>query len=257
MSGCSDYVCRTNGPVAISYLADLLDVPLKDYAFGTSGGGGTGGATINNTYSEAGAKLLSGSPVPSVHDQIFLNYTANGSPENINNAMQFIWTGQNDLMLHADWFFDWDPKNTDYAGNMSDRIRYNAEHLIDMGAPYVFIANIYPKHRAPVGYEFLCGGQDCTPILSTLGTIISNANTAIEGALNSSRHADKFIYYDMFGYMNYLMDNKDQYGFTGDLTELCDGGPGNPKTVWDQCAAGGNWEGAKVRTTLAQTDVLS
>lgn len=39
----------TDGPVAVSYLADLLDVPLTDYAFGGCCGGASFGATIDNT----------------------------------------------------------------------------------------------------------------------------------------------------------------------------------------------------------------
>ena len=40
----------TNGPVAVQYLAGLLNVPLVDYAFGGCCGGGSFGATISNAY---------------------------------------------------------------------------------------------------------------------------------------------------------------------------------------------------------------
>jgi phospholipase/lecithinase/hemolysin len=233
----------TDGPVAVSYLADLLDVPLNDYAFGSSNGGSTIGATIDNAYTLSGSKLLSGEAIPSVYDQIHNNYTLNGSPKNIGNALQFMWVGQADLLAQVDWFFDWDPKNTWFANNISERIVSDAEYLVESGAPYVFVANIYPKHRAPVAWTYLCGDSDCTTVLDTLGKIIVQANTAIESALKSSKHADKFIHYDVFGFMNNLMDNKDDYGLSAPLTGYCDGDPA--KASWDTCTAGSYyWEGA-------------
>lgn len=48
--------------------------------------------------------------------------------------------------------------------------------LGDLGAPYVFVANIYPKHIAPVTAKYLCGSNaDC---VSTWGQILQNANHA-------------------------------------------------------------------------------
>ncbi|KAK5119046.1 hypothetical protein LTR62_000257 [Meristemomyces frigidus] len=237
------YGTWTDGPVAVSYLADMLGVPLDDYAFGGSNGGSTGGSSINNTYTPAGAKLLSGEMIPSVHDQVFYNYTLIGAPENIGNSLQFIWSGQADLLAHTDWFWEGDPHNEWFASNISDRLVYNAEHLIELGAPYVFIANIYPKHRAPVGYTFLCGTSVCSDVLGTLGKIIVQANTAIEQAVNASKYADKLIYYDVFTFIHNLIDNKDSHGLTASATDYCDGTAGVAK--WDECAAGSyTWEGA-------------
>ena len=103
----------TNGPVAVQYLAGLLDMPLNDYAFGGCCGGGSFGATINNTYTPAAAQW-DGKPVPSVHDQIRWNYT-NPAPKSIKNSLQFIWTGENDLSEHTDAFWESDPKNDEFA----------------------------------------------------------------------------------------------------------------------------------------------
>ena len=134
----------TDGPVAVQYLAGLLDVPLTDYAFGGCCGGSSGGATINNIYSPAAAQW-NGKPVPSVHQQIQNNYTK-PTPSSIKTSLQFIWTGQNELSSETDAFWQGDPKNAYFASNMSSRIVNNAEYLISKGAPAVFIANIYPKH---------------------------------------------------------------------------------------------------------------
>ncbi|KAK5122140.1 hypothetical protein LTR85_004386 [Meristemomyces frigidus] len=231
----------TDGPVAISYLADLLGTPLTDYAFGGCCGAGSFGATINNTYTAAEAEL-EGNPVPSVHDQIFLNYTAKGAPANIKHALQFIWTGENDLSEHTDAFWEGDPKNANFASEMSDRITYNAEHLIELGAPYVMVANIYPKHRAPVTTKYLCPDGSC---VDTWGSIIQDTNAAIEQALKESKYASKLIYYDVFSFMIDVMDNKDSYGLTQPLTYYCDGDASDSNDKWDTCIAGSyTWEGA-------------
>jgi len=231
----------TDGPVAVSYLADLLGVPLTDYAFGAGPGGGAFGATINNTYTAAEA-TYKGKSVPSVHDQIFLNYTAKGAPSNIQSALQFIWTGENDLSEHTDAFWEGDPRNAAFAAEISKRIAYNAEHLVELGAPYVFVANIYPKHKAPVTTKYLCSDGSC---VDTWGKVIQSANSAIEQALKNSKYANKLIYYDVFSFMMDIMDDKDSYGLTQPLTDYCDGDTSSTDDKWDQCIAGAyTWQGA-------------
>ncbi|KAK5684088.1 hypothetical protein LTS10_003952 [Elasticomyces elasticus] len=222
----------TDGPIAVSYLADLLEIPLVDYAFGGSDGGANFGATINNTYTASKAEY-NGQPVPSVHDQIFWNYTRKGAPKNIKSAMQFIWTGQNDLNERTDVFWGGDPINELFISNISDRIRYNAEHLVELGAPYVLVSNIYPKYKAPVATTYFCPDGIC---LEAFGNIIKSSNTAIEKELKSLKYADKLIYYDVFSFMVDLMENKDSHGLTQPLSDYCDGDPKYAK--WDECAAG-------------------
>lgn len=156
------YGTWTNGAVAVSYLADMLGVTLRDLAFGGSNGGGTSGATLNNTYATAEAQVNDG-PVPSLYNQIHDNvstsgigsdikadlsqYTAQPHP-NIHNALEFIWIGENDLMDKTDWFWEGDPSNSYFASNYSTRVAGEVEFLLKSGAPYVFVANIYPKHLA-------------------------------------------------------------------------------------------------------------
>ena len=231
----------TDGPVAVSYLADLLGVPLNDYAFGGCCGGGSFGATINNTYTPAEAQW-NNAPVPSVHDQIRWNYT-NPAPASIKDSLQFIWTGENDLSEHTDAFWEGDPKNTEFAAAIAQKITWHAEYLVKQGAPYVFVANIYPKNRAPVTTKYLCSDGSC---VNTWGSIIESANTAIQKRLSKSKHSDKFIYYDIYSYMVKLMDSKDSYGLTESLASYCDGDASDPDDKWDTCIAGSyTWEGAQ------------
>ena len=126
---------------------------------------------------------------------------------------------------------------------MATRITSNAEYLISNGAPYVFVANIYPKHKAPVTTTYLCQDGSC---VDTWGDIIQSANNAIKASLSKSKYSSKFIYYDVFGYMMQLMANKDQYGLTESLSYYCDGDATDPNEKWDECIAGSyTWEGAE------------
>ncbi|KAF2719771.1 hypothetical protein K431DRAFT_286406 [Polychaeton citri CBS 116435] len=231
----------TNGPVAVSYLANLLGVRHRNLAWGGCCGGGSYGATIDNDYTQAAAEWK-GAPVPSVHDQIYNNYS-NSNP-NVHNALQLIWVGENDLSKHTDAFWEGDPQNSDFATQIADKLLADAEYLIgDQGAPYVMVANIYPKHKAPVTTTYLCPDGSC---VETWGKVIQSANAAIEKALASSSYANQIIYYDVFGFMTDLMENKDAAGLTQPLTYYCDGDGSDENCHWDECISGSHvWDGAE------------
>lgn len=233
----------TDGPVAVQYLATLLDTPLNDYAFGGCCGGASFGATINNKYTPSKA-LYDGKPVPSVHQQIFYNYTKDGPPADIGKSLQFLWVGQNDLTIQTNSYLREWPANDEFVYNISHRITYNAEHLAKLGAPYVVIPNIYPKHLAPVNAKYLC--KDNHACTEEMAGIIKKANNAIEKELMASKYAHKFIYYDVFNYMVDLINNKEKYGFTAPIQWYCDGDKTDPNYHWDECERGSyNWEGAQ------------
>ncbi|TKA29265.1 hypothetical protein B0A50_03775 [Salinomyces thailandicus] len=229
----------TDGATAISYLADLLYVPLTDYAFGGCCGGSSFGATIDNSYTPAAAKLKNGNPVPSVYDQIFKNYTRTGAPLGIKNSLQFIWTGENDLSKQTNAFYYGDAKNAAFASAMATRITADAERLLALGAPYVMVANIYPKHLAPVTKKYLCSNGGC---VATWGKVITQANTAIKTSLANSKYANRIIYYDVYSFMINVMNNKNSYGLTQPLTAYCDG---DDQAMWSTCISGDYvWQGA-------------
>lgn len=237
----------TNGPVAVSYLADMLNVPLVDYAFGGCCGGGTYGAVVNNTWGGTpamvdwvdGPRKGTTTPVPSVWEQIHLNYTKQPN-NNIQNSMHFIWVGQNDVSNHTDTFWQGDPHNADFAKGYASRITADAEYLVQQGAPYVFIANIYPKNLAPATKTYLCPDGSC---VDTWGAIIKQANDALKASLAASPQAKKFIYYDVNNFLTQVLRTKDAWGLTAAADAFCDGGYGQQ---WDTCIAGGTvWDGAK------------
>jgi phospholipase/lecithinase/hemolysin len=150
------YGTWTNGPVAVSYLAHLLGVRLRDFTFGGCCGGSSFGATLDTAYT----KSLAGSP--SLLDQI-ASYTSSNH-DNIKNPMEFVCVGQNDLSKHTD------SVNTDFANALASKIAASVKTLLEAGAPYVFIANMYPKHLAPVTKTYLCGIN--TDYVTTWGKVI-------------------------------------------------------------------------------------
>lgn len=202
----------TNGPVAVSYLADLLSAPLTDFAFGGCCGGGSYGATLDNAYTSSPANAQS------LVDQI-QNYTASPSFSRVSQSLGFVWVGMNDLSAHTDAFWGGDPKNTDFATAYATKTVASVKKLLGAGAPAVLVANIYPKQAAPVTAKYLCGtNTDC---VKTWGQVIQSANTALQKALVPL--GNRVIYYDSFGFLTSLMANAQANGFTQPLTDICDG----------------------------------
>ncbi|KAF2492076.1 hypothetical protein BU16DRAFT_529446 [Lophium mytilinum] len=210
----------TNGPVAVSYLTDLLKVPMRDFAFGGCCGGSSGGATFDNAYTKSGAGA------PSLVDQIN-NYTT-GPHSNIKKALQFIWVGQNDVSAHTDAFWEGDPKNSQFAANATDKTVASVKKLLNGGAPYVFVSNIYPKHIAPVTAKYLCGTD--AGCVTTWGNVIQKANDALKAGL--TQFGSKVIYYDSFTFVSDLAENAAANGFTKPLTSFCDG---DGDAAWNDC----------------------
>ena len=221
------YGTWTNGPVAVSYLSTHLGAPLLDYAFGGCCGAGKFGATISAAYTPSDA----GSPC--VPDQI-TNYTSTGSP-GLSSSLAFMWAGQNDLSKHTDAFWLGDSQNANFATNFASITAQNVQTLINAGAQTIMVANIYPKHLAPVTTVYLCGtSQSC---IDTWGQVIQEANSQLQSTLASLAASTgvKIIYYDSFGFLTNLMANKDQYGFTESLSYFCDGDSSDPNQKWDEC----------------------
>ena len=237
------YGTWTNGPVAVSYLASKLNLPLIDYAFGGCCGASKFGATLDNTYTRSDA----GSP--SIQDQI-ANYTSavHAGMLNPKQSLGFIWAGQNDLSKHTDAFWLGDPANQAFSDNLSKYTVSAVQKLLDLGMPNVVVANVYAKHIAPVTKTYLCGGNDaCT---QTWGEVISNANAALKATL-SANFGSKVVYYDSFAKISDLADNAVGLGFTEPLTKFCDG---QGDASWNQCMVTGT--GASGNTEIVGWDTF-
>lgn len=220
------YGTWTNGPVAVSYLSNLLQAPLADYAFGGCCGGGSYGATLNNVYTPP-----SQANAPSMQDQV-ANYTS-GTNKDISRASKtlgFIWAGQNDLSKHTDAFWSGDPQNSQFAANLSLYTSQSVQKLLSTGVPYVLVANIYPKHIAPVTAKYLCGGYN-NSCAQTWGQVITAANNQLKKDLQT-KFGSKVIYYDSFSFITKVILNAAKYGFTAPITNFCDG---MGDTTWNEC----------------------
>ena len=153
----------TNGPVAVSYLTDLLGVPMnQNFAFGHAWGGSHFGATIDDTVQQSNfSASLEDGPwfnsgrfsepcwgAPSAKIQIN-DYIKGGVNK---EALHFLWIGANDMdaAYKGTLGINNPTVNDDFAGNISTKIPDLVITLLDAGAPYVLVANLYPKHLAPL-----------------------------------------------------------------------------------------------------------
>jgi phospholipase/lecithinase/hemolysin len=220
----------TNGPVAVSYLNDLLSLGpsgLKDYSQGGCCGGGSYGATLDPTYTPASA-----AKAPALSEQI-ANFTSSGAPS-AKQSLGFIWAGQNDLSAHTDAFWLGDPHNADFAAQLAALTIASVAKLLGAGVPYVLVANVYPKHLAPVTAKYLCGAA-ANACVTTWGQVIGQANAALKSGL--AKFGGRVIYYDSFGFLTGLLADASAHGFTKPLTSFCDG---NGDAAWKDCMVDGH-----------------
>ncbi|KAF2481659.1 hypothetical protein BDY17DRAFT_299422 [Neohortaea acidophila] len=251
----------TDGPVAVQYLSDLLDVPLSDYSWGGSYGGGLAGPTVDNSYTPA-KNLYQGKPVPSTKEQItsFLKGKppSDGEPvPDVKRSLALVWVGQNDVKKHTNWgvrpptqITVNNAHNVDFYNTWSGLLVTQAEQLAKAGAVAVVVPNIYPLHLAPASLLYWCKGNNvCT---KNWGKVIQAANAKLESSLAASKYKAQLVYYDVFGRMVNIMNNKDSFGFTEPLNYCCDAGNGNtlPWTKFKQCQSDtnkgqGNWTNAR------------
>ena len=209
----------TDGPVAVSYLVDMLGVPLvSDWAVGHSDGGSKAGATIDDEYTESPAGA------PSAKTQI-ANYTQHGDRAHVGETLHFLWIGNNDITLpHV-----WDPQH--FASNMSSRMVERVQELVAAGSKHVFVVNMYPKQITPGAWTYLLDTQKQE---DDMGAAISGANAAIAEAMK--QFGDAVIYYDVFDFIVKLQKDAASHGFThASHSEFCDGD--GTQAHWDECIA--------------------
>ena len=60
-------------------------------------------------------------------------------------ALHFLWIGNNDVNMET-----MIQKGDDFATAYADKISEQVKTLIDAGAIYIFVVNIYAKHLSPV-----------------------------------------------------------------------------------------------------------
>ena len=228
----------TNAQVAVSFLTDLLGVPMnQDFAFGHAWGGADFGATLDNTMavsdfhnSTIAAELGCPGAIPA--SQQVSTYISQGVNK---DALHFLWIGNNDVNMATS--FQPDAFNKNLTTGMTKVV----SQLLDAGAPYVFVPNIYPKQLAPLVPKYY--GWTTQSQQDSFGTFISNANSALKTALAGMQNSDKVIYYDANAFLTSVWNNAASYGLTNakdtnGWPAFCDGDPDQTSNVKAAIAAG-------------------
>jgi len=144
------------------------------------------------------------------------NYTsASTTKAAISKTLHFLWIGANDINLYhinVD-----NANNPTFASDMASRMKKLVQTLVDAGANYIVVPNLYPKHISPSS-EFYAGTP--TQILH-LGKAIDQANAAIKTSL--ATFGSKVVYVDINTFMKGVWTNHTSYGITHVGGEFCDG----------------------------------
>lgn len=228
----------TNAQVAVSYLTDLLGVPMnQDFAFGHAWGGSDAGASLDNTifvsdFHDATVAAELGSPGAPPASQQVSTYISQGVNK---EALHFLWIGNNDADLVGYYH------QADFTKNLTSGMTKVVGQLLDAGAPYVFVPNIYPKQLAPVVPKYY--GLTSQSDQDAFGSFITAANNAVKEALASIPNSDKVIYYDANAFLTSVWNNAASYGITNakdtnGLPAFCDGDPDQTSDVKAAIAAG-------------------
>ena len=242
--------------MAVSYLVDLLDVPLtKNFAFGHAWGGSQAGACIDDTnfvymestlwHSNFSSNNLGpyfpnqfsspswGAPSSKVQIQDYIQQGVDST------ALHFLWIGNNDVLPYT--FYKGQSFITAFANAMTEQI----QTLLDIDAAYILVSNIYPKHLAPVTPHYY-GWQDKSA-WDEFGTFIQNTNTAVQSKIAASFDPQKVLYYDVFAFMSSLWQTAASNGFSSakdasnQWPSFCDGDTEKaPDTI--SAGAANNWD---------------
>ena len=229
----------TNAQVAVSFLTDLLAVPMnQNFAFGHAWGGSDAGATLDNTmyvsdfHNTTVAAELGAPGAPPASQQVS-TYIAQG----VNKAaLHFLWIGNNDADMVG--FYQQEA----FTKNLTTGMTKVVSQLLDAGAPYVFVPNIYPKQLAPITPKYY--GWTTQAQQDAFGTFIRNANTALKTALEGiPNSSNKVIYYDANAFLTSVWNNAASYGLTNakdtnGMPAFCDGDPDQTSSVKAAIAGG-------------------
>ena len=227
----------TNAQVAVSFLTDLLGVPMtQNFAFGHAWGGSDAGATLDNTmfvsdFHNATVAAELGCPGAPPASQQVSTYISQGVNK---DALHFLWIGNNDVDMVG--FYQQEAFNA----NLTAGFKKVVQQLLDAGAPYVFVPNIYPKQLAPVVPKYY--GWTTQSQQDDFGKSITQANTVLKDTLDGL-NSDKIIYYDANSFLTQVWNNAGSYGLTNakdtnGWPAFCDGDPDQTQEVKDAIAAG-------------------
>jgi len=195
---------NTNGPVAVSYLSDMIKVPLTiNLAVGHAAGGSKFGATIDNIFtpSDAGA--------PSAMEQISSYLSDGHSVNGIEDTLHFLWAGNNDAIWDFTHVDPWGNSHAESADVFSGLVLKAVQKLLNAGAKYVFVPSICSKHLFPVMSYWVSLAPSQRS--DNVGKAIQEWNSAVQTKLATL--GNNVLYYDVWPKMVDMYNNPSNYGF--------------------------------------------
>ncbi|WP_347986279.1 SGNH/GDSL hydrolase family protein [Methylomonas sp. AM2-LC] len=209
----------SNGPVAIEYLANLLNAPLTDYAFA--------GATTGTDNPD-----LVGTPYANTGMLSQVNAYAASNAKADPNALYFLWAGGNDLLNAATTV----PAINAAIQTAVANIVLEVNTLESMGAQHILIPNL-----SALGLE---------PQVSVLGSaaisFADQATIAFDTALAAALPAN-VTQFNTYVAVSAIIANAGAYGFTN-TTDACFNG----STVCTNPNAYVFWDGLHPTTAADQ-----
>lgn len=181
----------SNGPVWAEYLAEALDLPLDNRAWG-------GAQTDDRNLAEDVLGDLPG--LRDELDLVFPHPAVAADPD----AIYVVWAGANDFRAALRQGLVPD------IAAMVENLLYAVELLYSRGARHVVVPNLPDLGRTPEGRASGLGPEI---------TLLSAAfNQALESAL--TRRAPGVVAIDVFGLMDHVLRDPAEFGFT-DVTTPC------------------------------------
>lgn len=202
---------RSNGPVAVEYLASSLGVPLVDYAW-VGATTGAGNFADGGTVTTAGKIGLPGmSTVYAATRTTLTPYLADG--------LFIVWGGPNDILVPS-------PEDTSSAEIITRAVTNDVSivtGLLAQGAQHILVPGMPDLGLTP---RFQASG----PVAAGQATAFSDSFNALLQALLP----ESVIYVDTSALMRQVMADPEAYGFTN-VTDACYNGQsvvGDPDTYF-------------------------
>ena len=199
----------SNGPVALEYLAEDLELALDPYYDNDAGNNfAVGGARTgrDNSNNDDIAPLLPGVTLPGLADQIDVFASSIGSGNADPNALYVVWAGPNDFLDYLGGSIPADPAVLIEQGftNIVDGVT----RLIDLGAENLVVPNMPSLGRLPVSVAFR---GEATAISIAFNGGLALALDNLE--LVSEPAEAKVIEVDLFTATEAMTANPEQFGF--------------------------------------------
>lgn len=188
----------SNGSVWVEYLAQILNVPLLDFAYGGAWVEGTMNAGFTLPFS-LGMQV-----------NMYMMHTVTDPDPHKSNHLYIIWAGGND---YTEGRHHLNQSTTNTVSVIKDQIDW----LIYVGASNFLILNLPDLSKTP---EVVARGADFVREVQQLITLHNEKLAEMIAAEKQKYPNVKFILVDVMSYSKELIAHADQYGFKN-VTDAC------------------------------------